>query len=94
MSGGRQGRATSVKSMEQMARDAAEQGARLALAQLGLDDEHAAKDMAELRELLGAWRDAKKSAVKSVIGWVTRWGLALLVVGMAAKLGLGASLLK
>ncbi|WP_422631141.1 DUF6127 family protein, partial [Pseudomonas proteolytica] len=31
------------------------------MARLGLDDAAAAKDMAELRELLGAWRDAKRS---------------------------------
>ncbi|NYT42331.1 hypothetical protein HZY97_16280 [Sphingomonas sp. R-74633] len=78
-----------MTTMEQVAQDAAEQGARLALARLGLDDEHAGKDMAELRQLLGAWRDAKKSAVKSAIGWLIRWALSLVVIGMAVKLGFG-----
>jgi hypothetical protein len=44
--------------------------------------------MDELRELLQAWRDAKKSAWKAVVAWAVRIGLALLVVGMAVKLGL------
>lgn len=67
---------------------ASEAGARRALAQLGLDDARAAKDMTELRELLSAWRDAKRSARKAAIGWIVRMGLALLLIGIAVKLGL------
>lgn len=67
---------------------ASEAGARRALAGLGLDDASAAKDMNELRELLSAWRDAKRSARKAAIGWVVRMGLALLLIGLAVKLGL------
>jgi hypothetical protein len=44
--------------------------------------------MDELRELLQAWRDAKKSAWKAVVSWVVRVGLAAVLVGMAVKLGL------
>jgi hypothetical protein len=40
-----------------------------------------------LRELLSAWRDAKRSAWRAVVGWAVRLGLALLVAGMAVKLG-------
>jgi Family of unknown function (DUF6127) len=67
---------------------ASETGAQRALARLGLDDSNAAKDMNELRELLCAWRDAKRSARKAAIGWVVRMGLALLLIGLAVKLGL------
>ena len=67
---------------------ASESGARRALAGLGLDGSHAAKDMGELRELLSAWRDAKRSARKAVVGWLVRMSLALLLIGLAAKLGL------
>jgi hypothetical protein len=42
----------------------------------------------ELRELLKAWRDAKRSARNAVIGWVIRVGLALVLIGIAVKLGL------
>ena len=67
---------------------ASESGARRALAQLGLADERAPIDMAELRELLSAWRDAKSSARKAVIGWAVKTALALLLIGLAVKLGL------
>lgn len=68
--------------------EAAELGARRALARLGLADEAARDDMGELRELLGAWRDAKKSARNAVIGWAIRGLLALLLIGLAVKVGL------
>ncbi len=44
--------------------------------------------MDELRELLQAWRDAKKSAWQAVAGWMVRILLALLVLGMSVRLGL------
>ena len=44
--------------------------------------------MDELRELLRAWRDAKKSAREAVVSWAIRIVLALLVAGMAVKAGL------
>lgn len=73
---------------------ASEQGAVRALAHLGLADESAAKDMADLRELLSAWRDAKRSARKAVIEWLVRGCLALLLIGLAMKLGLGTLVIK
>ncbi|PKP87003.1 MAG: hypothetical protein CVT78_07575 [Alphaproteobacteria bacterium HGW-Alphaproteobacteria-17] len=68
--------------------EASELGARRALARLGLADAAARDDVADLRQLLGAWRDAKTSAWKAAIDWVVRGMLALLVVGLAVKLGL------
>jgi hypothetical protein len=44
--------------------------------------------MDELRELLQAWRDAKRSALRAALGWAMRIGLALLVAAMAVKVGL------
>jgi Family of unknown function (DUF6127) len=76
------------ENLQQMMDRASEVGARRALARLGLNDADAAKDMNELRELLSAWRDAKKSARKAAIGWVVRMGLAFLLIGLAVKLGL------
>ena len=75
-------------NLQGLLEQASETGARRALAQLGLDDASAAKDMNELRELLSAWRDAKRSAGKAVIGWVVRMVLALLLIGLAVRLGL------
>lgn len=68
--------------------EATELGARRALASLGLEDAEAGRDMRELRGLLGAWRDAKKSAVQAVAGWFVRLLLALLVLGIAVKTGI------
>ncbi|WP_332816884.1 DUF6127 family protein [Sphingopyxis sp.] len=68
--------------------EASELGARRALARLGLADEAARDDMVDLRQLLGAWRDAKSSAWKAAVDWAVRGMLALLVVGLAVKLGL------
>jgi len=73
--------------------EASELGARRALARLGLADEAARDDIGDLRQLLGAWRDAKKSVWAAVVDWAVRGLLALLVVGLAMKLGF-AGLLK
>jgi hypothetical protein len=67
---------------------ASETGAQRALAHLGLDDPGASKDMADLRELLSAWRDAKSTARKAAIGWFVKLALALLLIGLAVKLNL------
>lgn len=67
--------------------EASELGAARALEQMGLADETAHEDLAELRELLRAWRDAKASAWKAVVGWVVRGVLALLLLGLAVRFG-------
>ena len=69
--------------------EASELGAARALERLGLEDARARDDMAELRELLGAWRDAKKGAWKAALEWLVRGLLALVLVGLAMRLGLG-----
>lgn len=76
-----------LATLRAIAEEAGELGARRALARLGLADDRAAKDMAELRELLGAWRDAKRSAVKAAMEWAGRMLMAALLVGLAVKLG-------
>jgi len=58
-----------------------------ALERLGLGDAGAEGDLVELRELLRAWRDAKTSAWKAFIDWAIRGVLALLLVGIAVRLG-------
>ena len=73
--------------------EASEMGASRALSHLGLDDDHAHDDLIELRQLLRAWRDAKASAWKATVDWVVRGVLALLLVGLAVRLG-AAEMLK
>jgi hypothetical protein len=82
------------QNMQALLEQACETGAQRALARLGLDDPSASKDMAELRELLSAWRDAKRSAGKAVVSWIVRMALALLLIGIAVKLGLTGLVLK
>jgi hypothetical protein len=67
--------------------EASELGASRVLDRLGLDDPTAQDDLDELRELLSAWRDAKASAWKAAIEWLVRGVLALLLVGIAVRLG-------
>ncbi|MFD1952264.1 DUF6127 family protein [Sphingomonas arantia] len=68
--------------------EASEAGAGRALERLGLSDVSARNDISALRELLKAWRDAKVSARNAVLAWAMRTALALLLVAMAARLGL------
>lgn len=81
------GEGADLTTLRAVAEEAGELGAARALARLGLDDPAAAKDMAELRELLAAWRDAKRSVWKAALGWVVRIVGALVLTGLAAKLG-------
>jgi hypothetical protein len=69
--------------------EASELGASRALEQMGLADDGAHEDLAELRELLRAWRDAKASAWKAVVGWAMRGVLALLLFAIAVRFGSG-----
>jgi hypothetical protein len=81
------GEGADMATLRAIAEEAGELGASRALARLGLSDAAAEKDMAELRELLGAWRDAKRSVWKALIGWLARMMLALVLVGIAVRLG-------
>ena len=69
--------------------EASELGAARALSRLGLADDKASGDIDELRELLSAWRDAKASAWKAAVEWFVRGVFALLLVGIAVRLGVG-----
>lgn len=83
-------RGADLATLRAIVEEAGELGASRALARLGLSDEAAHGDLAELRELLRAWRDAKKSAVRAGLAWVVRMALALVLVGIAVKTGFGA----
>jgi uncharacterized membrane protein YdfJ with MMPL/SSD domain len=74
-------------TLRALTEEAIEAGARRALERLGLTDARARYDLDELRELLSAWRDAKRTAWTAVVGWIVRVALALLVLGLALKLG-------
>lgn len=63
-------------------------GATHALDRVGLSDGNAAADVKELRELIGGWRDAKKAAGSAALGWLVRLAVMLLLLGLAARVGL------
>lgn len=73
---------------ESLLNNAAERGAERVLAHLGLENGHAARDIRELRGLLEAWRDARRTAWQTVIKVATTGILATLLLGAAIKLKL------
>ncbi len=81
-------RGTDIATLRALVEEASQLGAQRALQQLGLNDPHAAKDMADLRELLSAWRDAKSTAFKAVVDWAVKIGLAVLLIGLAFRFNL------
>ncbi len=83
-----EGRGVDLITLRALVEDASQAGATRALGALGLDDPRARRDMDELRELLSAWRDAKRSARQAVVAWVVRLCLAALLIGLAVKLRL------
>ncbi|HVM37947.1 MAG TPA: DUF6127 family protein [Sphingomicrobium sp.] len=83
-----EGRAADLVTLRALVEESSQAGARRALGALGLDDARARRDMDELRELLGAWREAKRSVWRAVVGWFAKFALALLLVGMAVRLRL------
>ncbi len=78
-----------LQTLRAIAEEAGALGAARAMARIGLSDAAAAGDVQELRELLKAWRDAKRSAVRAALAWVMRMAFALLLVGIAVRTGWG-----
>jgi hypothetical protein len=73
-------RSITDEELKSMLREAAEWGAKRALADIGLHDDDAGDDVKELRGLLESWRQAKNTAFKTVISWLTT-GLLILIIG-------------
>jgi hypothetical protein len=82
------GEGADLVTLRALIEESSELGAQRALEALGLTDPEARRDMDELRQLLQAWRDAKKTAWKEVVTWAIRILLAALVLGMSIRLGL------
>ena len=82
-----EGQGVELVTLRALVEEASEAGAVRALDALGLDGPGARRDMDELRELLEAWREAKRSVWKALVGWVVRFGLATLLVAMAVRIG-------
>ena len=81
-----------IRDLEELLTQAAKCGAERALAQLGLENGSAARDIRDLRSLIDAWRQARLTAWQTAIKVLTTALLAMLLVGAAIKLKLmGAS---
>lgn len=76
-----------VRDFEDMLEGAASRGARKALTEIGLDDEKAVKDINEIRSILEVWRDARKTALNTIVKLITTALLGFLTLGAAIKLG-------
>jgi len=59
-----------------------------ALACLGLENGHAARDIRDLRGLIDAWREARRTVWQTTVKVLTTGVLAALLVGIAIKLRL------
>ena len=73
---------------EQMLERAAERGARHALHEVGLDGEDAAHDIRELRNLLDAFNEAKKTAGLTIVKMLVTGLVLALMTGSLIKLKL------
>ena len=71
---------------EAMLERAAERGARHALHEVGLDGEDAAHDIRELRNLLDAFNEAKKTAGLTIIKMMVTGFVMVLLAGTVLKL--------
>jgi hypothetical protein len=59
------------EELEEMLDNAARRGAKEALRSIGLLDDDAAKDIIEMRSLLEAWRDTRRSVWSTVVKLTT-----------------------
>jgi len=76
------------EDLDELLTRAAEKGAERALAALGLENGHAAKDIRDLRGLIEAWRQARQTAWQTLIKLLTTGVLVALIVGTSIKLKL------
>jgi len=78
----------SQETLRLLIEEASARGAAKALARCGLEDPGAGSDITELRELLEAWRDTKRTARRAAVRWVVRALVAVIAFAMAVKLKL------
>ena len=69
-----------TEELEDMLDNAARRGAKEALRSIGLLDDDAQKDIIEMRSLLEAWRDTRKSFWSTVVK-LTTVGLLTFIAG-------------
>lgn len=65
---------------------ASETGAVRALGRCGLHDDEAGRDIRELRDLLDAWREARRTAWRTFVKWMVTLVFALVLAGLAMRM--------
>ncbi len=73
--------------LEQILEQASKNGAKMALSELGLHDKSAPTDIRDLRELLKAFRMAKKDSFRICVKWVVVGIMTLITAGFISLLG-------
>ncbi len=68
------------EELEEMLDNAARRGAKEALRSIGLLDDDAAKDIIEMRNLIEAWRDTRRS-IRSTVVKMTTVGVLTFIAG-------------
>lgn len=79
-------RSSMHEDLEDIIDRAAERGAQRALAQIGLVNGEAARDIHELRDLLNAWRSARRIAWQTFIRLMITFLLLALLTGLTIRL--------
>ena len=76
------------EELQSLMRDAAREGARAALTEVGLSDGDAGTDIRELRNLIDSWRSAKKDIGSTILKLVTSGFLIFIAAAVAMKFGI------
>jgi hypothetical protein len=71
----------SSAELEILLERAARRGAAQALQQVGLHDEHAGKDINDLRDLIDGWRSVRRTVISTITKWVTLGILGAIALG-------------
>ena len=77
----------SQDELKSLLAEAARDGARKALSEVGLHDEDASQDVRELRNLIDSWRSAKATIGNTVLRLITTAVLVFIAGALAMKLG-------
>ena len=75
--------------LEKLIEQAAKSGAKKALAEIGLDDASAKKDLRDLRDLLASWQRIRQEASKSIIIFGVRAVLIFMLLMAAVIISTG-----
>lgn len=74
-----------LPTLRALVEEASEEGARRALRRAGLADEDAHGDIRELRDLLEAWRVARRTAWRTAVRWMTTAFILAVLAALSFK---------